>query len=181
VTRLVLCRHADPSRSDGPAEVARALHPVTLDALYTSPLDRALATARAIADDHGLVPVVLDDLREIELGEVEGLAFVDYPPDLREALLRTPARVAFPGGESFADVQARATASVERIVERHPGGVVAVVAHAGPIRALLADWLRIDGDAAFRLDQRFAAVNVVDWTDGIPFVRLVNGAQVDVG
>jgi broad specificity phosphatase PhoE len=55
------------------------------------------------------------------------------------------------------------------------------VTHAGPIRALLAQWLGIDGDGVFRLDQRLAAVNVVDWTDGIPCVRLVNGTSVDVG
>jgi broad specificity phosphatase PhoE len=87
----------------------------------------------------------------------------------------------FPGGESFGDVRARATRVVSEIVARHPEAVVAVVTHAGPIRALLAAWLAIDGDAAFRIDQRYAAVNVVDWTDGAPFVRLVNGIRADVG
>jgi alpha-ribazole phosphatase len=181
VTRLIVCRHADPDRREGPAELARALHPAALDALYTSPLERALATARAIADDRNVAPIVLDDLREIDLGEVEGLSFDEYPPELRESLLQTLARARFPGGESFSDVRARAVAAVDPIVERHPGAAVAVVTHAGPIRALLACWLGIDGDAAFRLDQRFGAVNVVDWTDGIPFVRLVNGTHVDVG
>jgi alpha-ribazole phosphatase len=181
VTRLLLCRHAEPGRPGAAAELADALHPVAFDALYTSPLERALVTARALAGGRGLVPTIVDDLREIERGEAEGLPFDELPPELQESLLRTPAHVRFPGGESFAGVCARATEAAAEIVARHPDDAVAVVTHAGPIRALLAAWLGIDGDAAFRLDQRYAAVNVVDWTDGIPFVRLVNGAGVDVG
>jgi broad specificity phosphatase PhoE len=181
VTRLVLCRHADPARPDGPAELALALRPVALDELYTSPLERALVTARAIADGRGLTPLVVDDLREVERGEVEGLAFEQYPAALQDDLLRDPAAAVFPGGESIADVRARVTRAVEAILARHPGATVAIVAHAGPIRALLAHWLGIDGVGAFRLDQRFGAVNVVDWAEGTPFVRLVNGRSVDVG
>jgi broad specificity phosphatase PhoE len=181
VTRLVLCRHADPGRPDAPAELARSLQPITFAAIYTSPLERALATARAIAGGRDLTPTPVEDLREIDLGAVDGLPFEEYPKALQQDLLQRPAGAAFPGGESFADVRARATRAVDVIVARHPGATVAVVAHAGPIRALLADWLGIEGDGAFRLDQRFAAVNVVDWDDGIPFVRLVNGAAVDVG
>jgi alpha-ribazole phosphatase len=179
--RLLLCRHAEPGRPAAAAELADALRPVALDALYTSPLERALVTARALAGGRGLVPTVVDDLREIERGEVEGLPFDELPPELQESLLRTPAHVTFPGGESFADVSARATEAAAEIFARHPDDVVAIVTHAGPIRALLATWLGIDGEAAFRLDQRYAAVNVVDWMDGIPFVRLVNGVRADVG
>ena len=181
MTRLLLCRHAEPGRLRAAAELADALRLVAFHARYTSPLERALVTARALAGGRSLVPTVVDDLREIERGEVEGLAFEELPPELQESLLRTPAHVTFPGGESFADVRARATEAAAGILWRHPEDVVAVVTHAGPIRALLAAWLGIDGDAAFRLDQRYAAVNVVDWTDGIPFVRLVNGVRADVG
>jgi broad specificity phosphatase PhoE len=181
VTRLLLCRHAEPGRPDAASEFALTLRPIPLAALYTSPLEHALATAGAIAEGRNLTPTLVDDLREIDLGAVAGLAFEDYPSELQDALLRSPASAVFPGGESFADVRARVVPAVDAIVARHGGATVAVVAHAGPIRALLAHWLGIEGDGAFRLDQRFAAVNVVDWTDGIPFVRLVNGTSVGVG
>jgi hypothetical protein len=52
---------------------------------------------------------------------------------------------------------------------------IAAVTHAGSIRAALAAWLHIADEAIFRVDQRYAAVNVVDWIDGVPLVRLVNG------
>jgi broad specificity phosphatase PhoE len=181
MTRLIVCRHADPTRPDGAKRLAWALRPIPLDALYASPLERALATANAIAVGRDLTANLVEALREIDFGEVDGLAFAEYPAKLREALLSRPASVAFPGGESFTDVRGRATRAVDEIAARHSGGTVAVVTHAGPIRALLAQWLGIDGDGAFRLDQRSGAVNVVDWTDGIPFVRLVNGTSVDLG
>jgi len=181
VTRLVLCRHADPGSPDAPAGLAQILRRVPFAAVYTSPLERAVATAKAIAEGRNLAPALVDDLREIDLGAVDGLAFEEYPSKLQEALLRSPATAAFPRGESFADVRARVVPAVDAIVARHEGATVAVVAHAGPTRALLAHWLGIEGDGAFRLDQRFAAVNVVDWSDGIPFVRLVNGTSADVG
>jgi broad specificity phosphatase PhoE len=51
-----------------------------------------------------------------------------------------------------------------------------VVSHAGAIRAALATWLSMADGAVFRLDQRYASINIVDWTDGTPFVRVVNAA-----
>jgi hypothetical protein len=38
-------------------------------------------------------------------------------------------------------------------------------------------WLGIVGEALFRIDQRPASVNVVDWVDGVPLIRLVNGSR----
>jgi broad specificity phosphatase PhoE len=149
VTRLVLCRHADPGAPDAPAELAQILRQVPFAAVYTSPLERAVATARSIAEGRNLTPVLVDDLREIDLGAVDGLAFEEYPSELQEALLRSPATAAFPGGESFADVRARVVPAVDAIVARHKCASVAVVAHAGPIRALLAHWLGIEGNGVF--------------------------------
>jgi broad specificity phosphatase PhoE len=49
--------------------------------------------------------------------------------------------------------------------------------HKGSIRAALGAWLGIAGEAIFRIDQRTASVNIVDWLDGVPVVRLVNGTR----
>jgi broad specificity phosphatase PhoE len=118
-------------------------------------------------------------LREIERGEVEELPFDAYPAELQAALLSSPATVRFPHGESFADVGRRVVPALAEIVARHDGEAAAVVSHAGAIRAALAAWLELGGDGAFRLDQAPGAVNVVDWDEGRPFVRLVNGTMRD--
>ena len=179
MTRLVLCRHAQPGDRNGAESLAAALAPLAVSAVYTSTLSRALDTARIVAATHALEPVELVDLREIDLGEVDGLAFDDFPAELRRGLLERPLAIRFPGGETYDELRGRVIAALDRIVASHPGDVVAVVSHAGAIRAALATWLRIADEAFFRIDQRFASVNVVDWTDGVPLVRLVNGTIAD--
>jgi alpha-ribazole phosphatase len=174
LTRLVICRHAPPADDVALDALGKTLEQVELSAVYTSPLDRASTTAAAVAAPHALKPVVVDDLREIDFGDVAGLEFEQLPVDLQRGLLERPAEVGFPGGESFVDVQRRVVAAVETLVTRHPEETVVAISHAGAIRAALAAWLRMAADGAFRLDQRAAAVNVVDFVDGTPFVRLVN-------
>jgi alpha-ribazole phosphatase len=175
VTRLILCRHAETGNAAQAEELAQALVDCPLAAIYASPLTRAVDTARAVAAKHGLVALEVDDLREIDFGDVDGLAFDKYPPDLQAELLRNPTSARFPGGESYGELKHRVCAALAGIVARHPEETIAVVAHAGPLRAALAAWLRMPDDASFRLDQRYAAVNVVDWIEGVPMLRLLNG------
>jgi broad specificity phosphatase PhoE len=179
VTRLVLCRHAEAGNREQSATLASELSDVPLSALYTSPLDRACETALAIAARQGLMPVVVPDLREIEQGDLTSLQFDDYPEPFKAELLGAPATVRFPGGETHEELRNRVAAALAEIVARHPHETVAAVSHAGAIRAALATWLDTDVNGAFRIDQSFAAVNVIDWTDGEPFVRLVNGSRVE--
>lgn len=195
MTRLLLCRHGEPDRSVrgricGSLDVglsprgrrqadhlAAALASSRLEVVYTSPLRRALDTARPVGAEHGLAPVPRAELREIDFGVLEGLTYDEaaatYPAVYR-AWMEEPARIRFPGGESYADVRARAVGALTEIVERSDGGAVAVVAHGGVIRAVLAFCLQMRPEAAFRLDQRYAGVNVVEWLDGVPLVRLLN-------
>lgn len=176
--RLVLCRHAAAGDMQQTVELAHALAAVELAAVYTSPLARAAETAQAIAAHHGLTPSLVSGLREIDLGKVDGLQFEEYPAELRAALLDKPATVRFPGGESYEELRARVVAALGDIVSRHAGETVAAISHAGAIRAALATWLGVPAEASFRIDQSFAGVTVVDWIDGAPFVRLVNGTSV---
>lgn len=98
--RLVLCRHAAAGDTEATIRLAASLAELDLAAVYTSPLERAFETARAVAAPHALSPAVRDDLREIELGDVDGLQFEDYPTELQEALLDAPATVRFPDRKS---------------------------------------------------------------------------------
>jgi broad specificity phosphatase PhoE len=175
VTRLILCRHAEAGNGGQACELADALAGCPLAAVYTSPLERAVETARVVSARHGLTPVEVDGLREIEFGDVDGLGFDDYPGELQAELLRSPTSVRFPGGETYGELKARVFSALTEIVANHGGETVAAIAHAGPIRSALAAWLQMPDEAIFRLDQRYAALNVVDWIEGVPIVRLVNG------
>jgi broad specificity phosphatase PhoE len=177
LTRLILCRHAAAGSTAETQDLAVALAGVPFAAVYTSPAERAVETARTVAAAHGLVPIEVADLREIEFGDVEGLEFDRYPPQLQTELLNDPLSVRFPGGETFGELRLRVCRALDDVVTRHTGEPVLIVTHAGSIRAALAAWLGIEGDAIFRIDQRTASVNVVDWVEGTPIVRLLNGTH----
>ena len=194
-TRLVLVRHAETEESArgrccgsldvalSPAgkrqaeALARALVEVPLAAVYTSPLRRACETARPLADAHGVELRAHAGLRELDFGELEGMRYEDIAaerPELFRAWTDEPGSVRFPGGEGLADLRARALPAVAEIRGRHEREAVAVVAHAGVMRVVLADALGLPDRAFFRLDQAYGGVSVVDWVEGVPVVRCVN-------
>ena len=194
-TRVVLVRHAETEESArgrcyGRLDVrlsprglrqaqglAAALADLPLAAVYASPLARALETARPIAAARGLEPVVGEALGELDFGELEGLRYDEIEaerPELFRAWMDDPARVRFPGGEGLSDLRARVLPALEEIRARHEREAVAVVAHGGVVRIVLAEALGLEDGALFRLDQAEGGVSVVDWLDGAPLVRVAN-------
>jgi broad specificity phosphatase PhoE len=167
VSLLLLCRHVAP---DGdPAELASRVAAHEPEAVYASPLARAVRTAQAFG-----LPVAVDErLREIDFGDVEGLGFDELPVALQNDLLASPTTVRFPGGETYGELRARILEALAEITARH--ACVAVVSHAGAIRAALAGYLLMDESAVWRLDQHLGALNVVEFVEGVPLVRLLNG------
>jgi broad specificity phosphatase PhoE len=157
VTRFRLYRHPAPGGS----------LQVQGDVVYASDLDRA---RNAVPD-----PKLDPRLREIDRGDAEGLEFDDLPAELQRGLLEEPLRVRFPGGENYEELRARVMAALDELAARHPDETVAVVTHAGAIRAALATWLLLPDEAVFRIELDFSSVTVVDLNDGTPLVRLVNG------
>jgi broad specificity phosphatase PhoE len=166
-----------PLSAAGEASAARlavAFADLDVTAVYSSPLRRATATAAPIAEAAGRDVVPAGGLAEIDFGQLEGRTFEEIAlasPELYERWMTAPATVRFPGGESYADVRERAAAAVAEIVAAHPGAEVVAVAHAGPIRAILAAVLEIPDRAIFRLDVALASVSVVDWLGEHPVVR----------
>jgi broad specificity phosphatase PhoE len=196
-TRLLLIRHLEPDRSvhgraygslDAPlsalareqaAKLAQALDGVRLDAVYSSPLRRALETATPLAARRKLAPIVREGLREIDFGEIEGSRYEEVEessPSLFRSWMSDPTGVSFPGGESFAELRLRVLGAAEEILERHRGSAVALVAHAGVTRAIVAASLSMPDEALFRLDQAYGAVSVVDWLGETPILRVLNAS-----
>jgi ribonuclease H / adenosylcobalamin/alpha-ribazole phosphatase len=153
--------------------LAAAFADAGVAAVYASPLRRAVATAEPIAAAAGCDVTLCAGLVEIDFGAFEGRTFDELAaaePELYERWMAAPAAVRFPGGESYADVRARAVAAAEAIARRHLDGAAVAVAHAGPIRAILAAALRMPDDAIFRLGVPYASIAVVEWTAGGPIV-----------
>jgi broad specificity phosphatase PhoE len=117
-------------------------------ALYTSDIVRAAETAEAIGAVVGLVARPMRELREIDVGQWEGLTPEELYrrfPEHMEAFDRDPARTVRLGGESYAQLQERALVALNTIHNAHPGDeVVLAVTHGGTIRALLCHIIGLD-------------------------------------
>ena len=194
VTRLFLVRHGATSATqedrfsgssgaelseDGRWQAARLgerLSHQNITAAYSSPLSRALDTARIIAGQCGLEPATRDGLREISHGHWEGMKRRDVEEQFAAeyaAWEADPFTFAPEGGESGLGVLARALPVIREIVTTHPGGRVLVVSHKATLRLVLSSLLAFDPRGyRDRLDQSPACLNVLDFRDPVR-VRLM--------
>lgn len=167
--RLVGRRPNVPLNAAGRAEsekLAAFLSAVPLRAVYSSPLERAEQTARALAHPHGLDVKVLAELTDVEFGEWtdQTLAALRDRPDFRRFNVQRAGH-APPGGEHAALVQARMVTELCRLRDEHPGAALAVVGHADPLRAALAFFLGIPIDLARRVELEPAFVTRLELSE----------------
>jgi broad specificity phosphatase PhoE len=135
--------HADPPLNDAGREQARMLAENLadegIDAIYTSDLRRARETAEILAARSGSEVVALRELREIDVGDWQGLTW----PEIEERHPDGAARWGrdghgWDGGETYDQLRERIVAALHVIAERHPGQRVLVVGHGGTVRATRA-------------------------------------------
>jgi len=164
-TRLLLVRHGQTNwnlegRYQGGIDVplnlqgqtrsealAEELSVERIDVVYSSPLSRAVDTARPIARKHGLDVRIEPDLREIELGEWEGMpatVIAERYPELFRQWVEDPRPVRPPGGESILELHDRVIAAVDRIIRLHPGKRICLVTHKVTLVIIRTHFLRLD-------------------------------------
>ncbi len=145
--------------------------------ILASPLARAAATARAVAEATGGAVTGEDAIIETDFGAWEGLTFAEAAqrdPDLHRRWLSDPS-VPAPGGESFDQVHARVRGALDDVLARHGGRTLVVASHVTPIKALLRIGLDAGPSLLFRLHLDLASLSVVEfYPDGNATVRLVN-------
>jgi broad specificity phosphatase PhoE len=141
--------------------LADRLREISLAAIYTSPMARAIQTARPTAVSHLLEIQPVEELREIGLGTLESDTVAGVTPEEVSTMLRTRLREianiavstgsweSIPGTEPSELLRARLATAMDRIISAHPGERVLVVSHAGAINAYLAALLGISHDYFF--------------------------------
>jgi len=199
VTEVIMVRHAQPDINfeglvgdaiDPPlTEYGRMQARLTgdafslkqIDAIFASPLKRAMETAEAIAGHHKSLEIqVLDDLREVEV-------FRDVPPDKtalefvgRDLLLAARQRmlderswdVYPPYTERSFDFRKRSINAVESCIARNAGERIVIVCHGGVINSYLGHIIRSSYDMFFR--PAHASVNIAVAGEGRRVLRLLN-------
>lgn len=166
---------SDAGRAQAEA-VAERLAGLRIDALYTSPLERARQTAEPTERATGFTATLDDGLLECDFGEWTGekLSALHKLPAWR-TVQQAPSTFRFPGGESFAELQARMIGTMERLRTAHPDGVVVCFSHADPIKAILTHALGTHLDHFQRVDVGTGSISAIHWPAGAaPVVRLVN-------
>ena len=162
MTELIFVRHGEtqtnvagtwqgwsdpPLNSTGRAQAEAtadrlAAESTQIGALYTSPLRRALRTAQTIGEHLALEPRLVEQLKEIHFGDLEGITVKqmenEYPELYRRWQDKTDLSFQWPGGERRGDFFGRAADACKHICQRHVIDTVVIVAHGGTIRACLA-------------------------------------------
>ena len=125
--------------------LADRLRDVSLDAIYSSDLQRARDTAQIVARDHGLEVTEVPALREVDVGSWSGLTRTEAQARFPEGYARwIDGGEGWDDGETYAQLRNRVVAAIHRIAADHGGGHILVVTHGGTIRAIHAAALGVD-------------------------------------
>lgn len=125
--------------------LADRLRDVSLDAIYSSDLQRARDTAQIVARDHGLEVTEVPALREVDVGSWSGLTRTEAQARFPEGYARwIDGGEGWDDGETYAQLRNRVVAAIHRIAVDHGGGHILVVTHGGTIRAIHAAALGVD-------------------------------------
>ena len=148
-----------------------------IEAVYTSPLGRCRETAALMAS--GTLPVhTVNSLREVDVGEWEGLTFDEIRerwPTVYAARGSKMSEVAPPGGESFYRAAVRFNDALQDIMSEHKGNL-AVVTHSGVIRSWLFHFAELGGGSMFSIPVPYAGIATL-CLDGNTLLNVTAGTR----
>ena len=179
----VMGRTQVPLGADGIQQIqkiAPLVATLELDGIYTSPLRRAVQTAKVVAAETKLPIRKNEGLNEIAYGEWAGRYFEDLIDDeLYHRFIKSPAKTLLPGGETISDVQRRGLKVIDEAAQKVPGGRFLFVSHGDVIRAILCHYmklplheyrrLRVDNGSlsALQTDRRWAEIKYINYIEEI--------------
>ena len=148
---------------------------MTLNAIYSSPLERALETATELARSMKLEVRKSEAVNEINFGEWTGKSFEWLSGDERwRHFNRHRSLTPIPGGESFLEVQNRIVREIEALAEQHGKARIAIVSHADVIRAAVACFAAMPIDLIDRFEISPCSVTVVSVDPGSATLLTIN-------
>jgi broad specificity phosphatase PhoE len=151
-----------------------------LEAIYCSDLHRSWWLAELVAKLKGLPAYRLQALRELDCGCMDGMkrdeARTDHP-EVFEGLLNDPVNYRIPGGETMLELANRVRPVIDDI---RAGGnrCVLVVGHAVVNRVVLCGALKLPLEFAYRIDQSYGGLNVIEYGGRHPTVHIINSPVI---
>lgn len=146
------------------AAVGGFLADYPLDAVFSSPMKRAVETAEQIATPHGHSIETIEDVAEVDVGDWESKSWdviMQEDPELYERFMANPAEVPYKNGESYSDVAQRVIPAIRKVMEDNFGKTIALVAHNVVNRSLLATLLGLHLNKAKDIKQSNCGINIL--------------------
>lgn len=157
--------HLNDTGRQQAAAVAVRIAQLPIEAIYTSPLDRTVETAQAIAGPRGLALRIVEGLQEVDYGEWQGAELKElYKHELWPGVQHYPSGTRFPNGETLGEAQTRMVATLDMLRARHPKGMIAVVSHADIIKLAVAYYIGMHIDLFQRLEVGTCSVTALGFT-----------------
>jgi broad specificity phosphatase PhoE len=157
--------------------VARRLSAWQIEAIYSSPMKRALQTAQPVAEACGLDVAILEETIDVDYGAWAGLSAEEARalyPEVYGTWVHTPLLTQFPQGENLQQVQTRSWSALEETCSAHEGGAILLVSHVVVNRVLICAALGLVDDAFWKIGQDNAAISVLEGANGHYRVLLLN-------
>ena len=171
----------DPPLSDEgrrqAAQLGRRLAGRKFAGFYSSDLRRAAETAQLVGESIGIDPTPMAELREIYLGQWEGLRTEDLAtrfPEAWASWIEEPDWDLVPGGEGSAAFEARVGVMLDTLFKRHTQGDVLVVTHGGVIQIAIHHVVGRPGRGIFPFRIQNTSVSVLERRNGRVVVSGVN-------
>lgn len=150
----------------------------SLDAIYSSDLDRARETAEYVGRKIDVSVCLEPAFRELSFGDWEGLTYQEISsrwPEEANKLFTAPDKLKIPNGETFQELQKRALTKINILCKEYIDKTIAVFAHGAINKTILAGLMHIPLHYLWSLRQDNTAVNILRLDDGYVTVELING------
>jgi len=149
-----------------------------IDAVYSSDLQRAWATAKTIASRHRLDVIICAELREVNFGKLEGLNFDEisqlFPDFATKWKVERSTNLEFPGGESLNQLHNRVSNFIGRLKKHKTEETVLVVAHAGVLRSLICQLMGVELRCIYHIRLDLASLSILETYPAGAILTLLN-------
>ena len=148
-----------------------------VDAIYSSPISRAMQTAEKIASVLGLKVEPHSGITDMSFGDWEGRPIKEVEksdPERFRLWEEEPCLLKVPGGETLDEVRTRAMAALEEVIASHAQGTVILVSHRVITKVLICAILGLDNSHFWQIDQDSTAINLIRFKNGKYALSLMN-------
>lgn len=158
--------------------ISTMLNRLPFNAIYSSPLERAVETAQPLADKRSLTINIENNLQEIDFGSWQGKTMKQLRRlKLWKTVQSKPEAMTFPGGESFHSAQKRLAACLLEINNKHSDhDLIACFSHSDSIRLLVAHYLNMPLNSFQRISIDTTSISSIIITGDhihVPYINLI--------